>query len=140
MYMFCSPTKSKFEMWKAHKTQYHALISERTSFTANCKTASAALVLPKWHIKPVSGLSWGYREWSKVNDIKPCCKSKLIAKGTFLSENSRNHFVELVWGSIYGQSLECLNHWHKMPAKSTMLTGLADHDTQEERFLWRKVI
>lgn len=51
----------------------------------------------------------------------------------------KSHWVDLVGGSIYGQSLEPLDSLCKMLAKSTVLTGLADHHTQEERFLWREV-
>lgn len=100
--MFCSLTKSQFEMWKAHKNQCRTLISERTYFIANCKTDSAALVLLKWHIKLISAMFWGYREYSKVNDLKLCYTVKQTNKkqttnckmhnllGLFLSGN-RSH-------------------------------------------------
>ena len=73
-------------MWEAHKNQYCALISEKTSFTANCKMDPAALVLLKWHIKLISAMFWGHREHSGVNDVKPgyTIKGKLITNCTLL--------------------------------------------------------
>lgn len=47
--------------------------------------------------------------------------------------------MDLVWGGIYDQSLECLKSLIEDAGKIYYAIGLADHHTQEERFLWRKV-